>query len=45
MSIESDGGTIQGKTTTTLVENLLRCHFVHYKSKMYLPGLEPGEER
>jgi hypothetical protein len=42
---EAIGGMKIGRGNRIFRENLPQCHFVHYKSHMTRPGLEPGPPR
>jgi hypothetical protein len=42
MSVEQSVEWELAGETEVLGENLPRCHFIHHKSHMTLPGLEPG---
>jgi hypothetical protein len=42
---EAIGGMKIGSGTEVLGENLPQRHFVHKKSRMARPGLEPGPQR
>jgi hypothetical protein len=45
MSVEQSVQWELAGEAEVLAENLPQCHFVHYKSNMSRPGLEPGPAR